>query len=166
MFSGKVKPNSTVRLVLNLINDFNYLSLNIAWAPAHSSCPFNNLADSLAKQLSFSMVPAHVNVSLCQSVAVSLLKSHIWQKWELEWQRNPTASITHEFFPSPLNAFFLRSFFLYHEITQLLTGHSRLNHYLFKINCRSNPNCDCGDPDETTRHYLFKCPRFMVGLTC
>ncbi len=43
---------------------------------------------------------------------------------------------------------------------QLITGHCRLNHHLFRLGYALTPACDCGWPDENTFHFLFDCPRF------
>jgi len=46
---------------------------------------------------------------------------------------------------------------------QLRTDMSRLNSYLFKIKASDTALCDCGNDEiETTKHFLFECPRWEV----
>lgn len=48
-------------------------------------------------------------------------------------------------------------------LTQLRTGHSPLNHHLFRIRCAESPVCShCpGLVVETVRHFLLQCPRYQ-----
>ena len=55
-----------------------------------------------------------------------------YPEWYL-WSNYTQLAQTREVFPSPSHARFLLCPFLYHEISQLVTGHSALNHYLYKI---------------------------------
>ena len=46
-----------------------------------------------------------------------------------------------------------------HKMTQILTGHSRLNMYLHSIGIEDiSPRCECDEDIETSEHYLFSCP--------
>jgi hypothetical protein len=80
--------------------------------------------------------------------------------WNNEWVTAKTGSTAHSFFPdvyaahSPLK---LRSNVL---ANQLITGHCRLNHQLYRLGYAPAPGCDCGWPDENIFHFLFNCPRF------
>lgn len=45
-------------------------------------------------------------------------------------------------------------------LAQLRTGMSQLNEYLYRIGARESTQCACGTGVETTRHFLFHCPRW------
>ena len=49
--------------------------------------------------------------------------------------------------------------FLSHQVTQILTGHSRLNTYLTHIGITDDPVCSCNNSIETIDHYLFECEK-------
>ena len=45
--------------------------------------------------------------------------------------------------------------------TRLRLHNSSLNFDLFQHNCISSPACECGYYQETCKHYLLDCPRFV-----
>jgi hypothetical protein len=54
----------------------------------------------------------------------------------------------------------LKNSYIHHELTEILTGHCRLNHHLHKIKKISSSICECGQDTETVEHFLFHCIRF------
>jgi hypothetical protein len=49
-------------------------------------------------------------------------------------------------------------------LSQLRTGRTRLNSYLFRIEAAESVDCLCGKP-ETISHFLFDCPRWITQRT-
>ena len=46
-------------------------------------------------------------------------------------------------------------------LIQARTGHYRLNQYLSRAGLRDDAKCGCGDNDETIKHVLLWCPRWV-----
>ena len=44
-----------------------------------------------------------------------------------------------------------------HKLTQVLTGHCKLNFFLNSIGKTLDPSCPCGKGIETVHHYLWVC---------
>lgn len=44
-------------------------------------------------------------------------------------------------------------------LSQLRTGHARLNRFLAKINVTESGQCECGQGEEIVRHFVLFCPR-------
>ena len=74
------------------------------------------------------------NVPLCSLEARRIVSKVLWSKWEKEWIECKVGATTKEFFPSPFDAKCLQNVPLYHEITQVISGHSILNAHLAKTN--------------------------------
>lgn len=98
------------------------------------------------------------DVNTCKA----LIRKSVWMQWATEWTSGSDSASTRDFFPTPGHARFLQRSFLYHEISQLVTGHSALNHHLYKIGRATSPRCACGEDEETMLHFLFQCPRFSL----
>lgn len=88
------------------------------------------------------------------------IRKSVWKQWAEEWTSALDSAQTRELLPTPSHARFLHNAFLYHENSQLVKGHSALNHHLYKIGRSTSSMCVCGEEEETRTHYLFRCPRF------
>ena len=78
------------------------------------------------------------------------------QNWLIRWQSSPNGRTTFSFIPGYPPKHFTDNF-LRHQVTQILTGHSRLNMYLSHIGITDDPVCKCNDSIETLNHFLFEC---------
>ena len=94
----------------------------------------------------------------------SALSKGIWRAvtllWKKEWSESSHGWVTRQFFPAPPGPGLLAARPLSHQLTQVLTGHCRLNAHMHKMGLVSSPACECGYRDETVRHFLFDCPAF------
>ena len=87
------------------------------------------------------------------------LKLDVWKEWCNQWSQCEGNAITKSFFPSPCRLPVL-NVTEQNQVFQLLTGHSRLNTFLFKTGQISSPRCSCAEEDETSEHFLFRCPLY------
>ncbi len=62
--------------------------------------------------------------------------------------------------PSVVDASILSERSVPHTVMQLLSGHSVLNYFLYKIGKSNSSLCECRTGVEGTQHYLFLCTRF------
>jgi len=99
------------------------------------------------------------NRSLISFRKEEIRKSSI-ARWNNRWTSSGTGRITHLFFPSVENAFFLTERSAPHTVMQLLSSHSTLNYFLHKIGKLTSPVCECLLDNEDTHHFLFFCPYF------
>jgi hypothetical protein len=88
------------------------------------------------------------------------IETVLGKMWAHEWLHSSTGTRTKEFFPSPTDANCLKNSYIHHELTEVLTGHCRLNHHLHKIKKFSSPMSECGQDTETVDYFLFHCIRF------
>ena len=161
MLNGQCKINSAVSLILRTLETNTFISpSSFNWLRSHSGLFQNELADRLSKQAAHLSTNESLDVPLCATSFKSIITDRLWEKWDIEWKHDDKrnlAIITREFFPSIQNARFLQRCFLYHETSQILTGHCLLNHYLYNIRKITSPACKCGAPDETVHHFVFDC---------
>jgi len=47
-------------------------------------------------------------------------------------------------------------------LVDLITGHCRLNHHMFKIKLSYHAGCACGAPEETVIHLVADCPIYFL----
>ena len=88
------------------------------------------------------------------------IKTEVEKLWTHEWIHSSTGTHTKRFFPRPSDATCLKGRYIHHELTQVLTGHCKLNHHLHKIKKTASPMCECGQGTETVEHFLFHCAKF------
>ena len=155
--TNSVKVNSQAKLNRELLLDSNQ-NISLFWIPSHSGIDGNELADIAAKEA------AHLNnepttiTGQEKKSFVSSVKKLLRQHWDVQWQSAESSKQVKEFFPSLEDANILRSGFLHHEVTQVITGHSLLNYHLNKIGLKNSPACACGAASETVVHFIFECP--------
>jgi ribonuclease HI len=118
----------------------------------------------LAKEAAKAVLDLGSQVTKDQPWSIELLKdkikTEIQKLWSDEWAGSKTGTHTRRFFPRPSDASCLNGSYIHQEITQVLTGHCRLNHHLHLIKTISSPQCECGHGDETVEHFLFHCARY------
>ena len=149
--------NSLVKEIQKYIRFFSkFTEVHLAWCKGHVKILGNELADYFAKDaVSNPLIPSEE-----LSLPISHLKDTIRKKSKSmlteRWEQSENGRLTHDFIPSetPQHVYENNS----HKMTQILTGHCRLNFYLNSIGKSLNPVCDCGLAIETVPHYLFYCP--------
>jgi len=99
---------------------------------------------------------------------ISHLKSTIKAKsssaWVNRWQKSSNGQITHSFIPDIIPKHLISKTFS-HKLTQVLTGHCKLNFFLNNIGKTLDPSCPCGKGIETVHHYLWVCQLEAVNRT-
>ena len=88
----------------------------------------------------------------------SLIKHWTLKAWDNEWKHSKTGALTREFYPSVMSARSSSRTKYCPSTSQILTGHSFLNQFLFKIGVAASPICACTLDVETVYHFLFHCP--------
>jgi ribonuclease HI len=72
------------------------------------------------------------------------IKTKLGKMWAHKWLHSSTCTRTKEFFPRPTDATYLKNSYIHHELTEVLTGHCRLNHHLQKIKKSHPPYVNVG----------------------
>ena len=77
------------------------------------------------------------------SSVLTALKKYFDNKWGEEWTNHTSSTVTKSFFPEISSTKLLRNIQLPHEMVQILSGHSKLNTFLYKIKVVDDPSCEC-----------------------
>lgn len=156
-----------------LVDCFNVLQqiasirpVTVLWVPGHTGITGNEKADDLARSGS---KETFIGPEPCIPVSTSI-QFHMIKNWKKErfmnhWQSLNTArqariSIT----PNLNNAKYYLSLSRHNlkRLTEVLTGHNKLNKHLHTMGLTASPNCnECDDP-ETSEHFLCKCPAYIM----
>ena len=88
------------------------------------------------------------------------IQAMIMKKWEEEWTQHPKSEHTKLFIKRPEEARSLSRRNIPYEITQIITGHSCLNSFQYKIGNSQSKMCIECNLEETVLHFLFICRRF------
>jgi len=131
-------------------------NITLSWCKGHSGVIGNELADFFAKNSVCSpSVPKDV-----QPFSISDLKKKVKvisnSNWLDRWNSCTNGRQTHLFIPHNAPSHII-NFNFSHKVTQILTGHCKLNFYLSNVGKSINPVCVCGKAIDTVSHYLFKC---------
>ena len=125
------------------------------WCPGHENIEGNEKADYYAK-LSIRKT-VYIEVPLPLSALKEKCRKMSKELWETRWNSSDNASVTKNFFPNL--SCIEPKFTSCHEMTQILTGHSRLNYDLQRHGLSDSSLCRCGEVESPT-HFLFWCPNF------
>jgi len=136
--------------------EMNY-NIEFHWSPGHSDIPGNELADKYAKISVTSNI--HKNY-LPPPLSMIKQKLILSQKllWENHWNFSDKGRITKLFCRNIQNI--PNDVTSCHEITQIITGHCRLNFYLQSIGVADSSICRCGDDIENIPHFIYYCTRY------
>ena len=153
------KTPSLIREILSLMPKFPNITFN--WIEKRTDSMSNDYADFLARLAAHRIATAlPTDIVVLRSIAAEkpIIRKEVLDLWEAEWTESTDKNINcKQFFPKPGNARVLRRSMITYELTQVLTGHCRLNFYLHKINRKSSPRCACGATEETVTHFVFEC---------
>ena len=160
--TSKGKVNSFSSHTHRLLLEFPS-RIELFWSPGHSQTEGNEVADVAAKEAARSLSSSNLReVPIGKQTILAAVKNLLYKQWNETWQTTDVGRQTREFFPTLEDANILRSNFIHHELTQVLTGHSMLNSHQFKIGAAQSPLCNCGEESETVRHFLLACPNFAI----
>ena len=141
--------------IQKLYHQFSDSKITLHWCPGHEQIDGNEKADYYAKlaihSTNVTKVPLPISSlkARCRQVSKKL--------WDIRWKGSESASVTKKFFPNTSNVD--PKFTSCHEMTQLITGHSRLNYDLQRHGLKESSLCSCGNV-ESVEHFLFWCPRY------
>ena len=159
--TSESKPTSTERSNrILLLKNPGYMELrHIENIGAKGITMSNQKAKMAIKQLAtaspngFLQSPSHL-----RRVILSKLK----ENWNEEWTHSEQNKTTRDFFPTIKDAAVLKNAYIHHQVTQVLTGHSKLNSHMHKINKISSPMCNCKEEEETVEHFIYRCPNHAL----
>ena len=163
--SDNDSQNRIVREIHKYVQLFSsFTNLSFVWCKGHSDIIGNEMADYFARKSVISSVSSKI-----YKLPISHLKSKVKRKaeenWLNRWRNSTNARTTFSFFPHTQIPDHIRKKEHNFKITQVLTGHCRLNMYLNSIGVESNPACKCEEYVETIDHYLFDCKLEHVNRT-
>lgn len=148
--------NPLVREIQKFLRFYNTITkVNFFWCKGHNNTIGNEMADYFARQSVFLTQTDHTCKAPLSHIK-STIRSQSKTNWLSRWQQSEKGRDTFGFIPTVPPEHFL-SKQSNHKITQILTGHCRLNMYLNYIGVKEDPACLCEDYLETVDHYLFVC---------
>jgi hypothetical protein len=119
------------------------------------------MADKIIKEAAQSWADRHPLHHMLKAYAKKHISCHINSLWDNEWKTSNAAKSTHKFFPTLSDTKILNVTPLAYQTLQLLSGHCRLNSYLFRFKPISSPSCTCSqDEEEYVPHYILTCPYY------
>ena len=114
------------------------------------------MADYFAKDSILNPICLKQELPLPISHLKNTVKTKSKSTWLDRWRTSDNSRITHSFIPDSMPKHLL-SKSLSHKITQVLTGHCKLNFFLNSIGKTLDPSCSCGKGIKTINHYLWVC---------
>ena len=149
--------NSIAREIQYFVKFFTaFTSVNFYWCKGHTNILGNEMADYFAKDSILNPICLKQELPLPISHLKNTVKSKSKSTWLDRWRTSDNGRITHSFIPDSMPKHLL-SKSLSHKITQVLTGHCKLNFFLNSIGKTLDPSCSCGKGIETINHYLWVC---------
>ena len=157
-----ISYRSITRVIRNAISTLHEAgtTVDINWAPGHSSIAGNEEADRLAKEAAHEASTFKEGSGSTSMADVKLAShTHIMSLWQHRWS---IAEVGKEFFKyspyiSTQRHFDQPTKQSYSRILQLQTGYNVLNQYRSKLGLTESSLCQCGQVEDT-EHYLLQCP--------
>ena len=167
--NGTITRSHLVKDTADILNQLSQtLNITLHWVPAHSNIDGNEKADNLANIGSDNPpIGPHPFTPFTNTTLNNILDSHFrsMHRKRLINYKNKDLHL------NLITSFFDKEHSIIKEmhrqdirtITHLLTGCSFLGHYQKKIGNEHSSICNkCQEEDETTAHYLARCPAFIL----
>ena len=130
-----------------------FTSVKFYWCKGHNKIIGNEMADYFAKDSISNPNCINQVLPLPMSQVKNKVKSKSKSSWLNRWRSSTNGRITFSFIPDGMPKY-LQSKSLSYKVTQVLTGHCRLNFFLSSIGKTLDLSCSCRKDIETVNHYL------------
>lgn len=155
-------PNAfIVKIMEKLAMSSQDINFHFLWVKAHSNIPGNNKADSIAKNTNVGT--AKKDTTIVSSDFHPVIKKHLLQKWNQEWQKYGIKTNTYYYniHPNiPMSQWYNNCHLsrkIISTISRIKMNHGKFPAHLFKIGVREDPYCPCGAIGDVN-HFIFNCP--------
>jgi ribonuclease HI len=146
---------------LNILGNSN--NITISWVPGHSGIDGNEKADELANTGAslnnvsiITPIPDSLRASRNKEMGERLFKD----LWNNHRGLNHSKMMMEPFKKGKRNLIKMKRKDL-RVMMGILTGHSCLKKFLYRIHKAEDPLCRCGEADEDMKHLLTECPAFV-----
>ena len=144
--------NSQTRQIQNFLKFSSlFTSVKFNWCKGHNNILGNEMADFFAKESTLNPNCLLKELPLPISHLKSTVKAKSLSTWVNRWQKSTNGQVTHSFIPDSIPKHLISKMFS-HKLTQVLTGHCKLNFFLNSIGKTLDPSCPCGKGIETVHH--------------
>ena len=159
-----------VKTIISALNELGKSnSVSVRWVPGHMGVPGNERADELAREGSSTLPigpPPFVPIpagAIKNEIRQLCIDEHRLRYEKHEISEKGRAWIAH-IGNNGNTRLDTKSVTDTRILTWLFTGHSPLGYFQHKIGNFSSPNCEeCPGHEETTEHYLAKCPAYAIS---
>jgi ribonuclease HI len=131
-------------------------TVDFAWVKTRTGILENELADQLAKTAARTKDKTTTYSRITLSKLFRELQEESKLKWQHNWEENPQAAQTLQFYPSITNRLKSKK-----DITSnfkvMVTGHGKTGAYLHQFKLLESAKCSCNKGDQTTDHLLYHC---------
>ncbi|XP_073984765.1 uncharacterized protein [Rhodnius prolixus] len=136
----------------------NKCTISFSWVRAHVGIMGNETADLMAKAAS---KDSDLTIAY-NKFPKTALKQWAYQRsveaWEQFWNESTTGTLTRDFIPSVTARLRMDHFTISYGLTQILTGHGKMAHYLLRFGILQNSSCGCDSfSAQTVDHLLWDC---------
>ena len=144
-----------IRLRLSKLKRTNW-NIVFSWVKAHLGNRGNELADEIAKSEAMDKGNTVTFKRIPKSTIYKELEDEMIIKWQKEWEENPKAVLTKQFFPN-ISDRIRAKLQVTTNFTALVTGHGKTRAYLHRFKLMESPTCPCGKEEQTTDHLVHRC---------
>jgi len=122
---------------------------------AHVGISGNELADTLEKEVATKLDIEVGYNRVTKSVVKRELQDRSVDKWQTEWNQSTKGKITKDYFPIVAERIKME-ITTTHKFTTMVTGHGKINAYLYRFKIYKTSTFACGEAHQTTDNVLYK----------